>query len=211
VLMDCQMPVMDGYTAATILRRRDALRELPIIAMTANAMVGDREKALAAGMNDQIGKPIKVDEMFATLVRWIRPADPDGSAGSAAAPTDPLGSFPGIDVSTWRNSGLGDAGLYWRLLAMFLQGQHDFPAPFDAALAAGDLPTVRRLAHNLKSICATLGAHGVEGAAAALEAACHAGAETTRLHALLDDVAQQLHPVLDGLRLWRASRQPGVP
>jgi CheY-like chemotaxis protein len=73
VLMDCQMPVLDGYEATAILRREPALRGLPIIAMTANAMVGDRDKALAAGMDDHIGKPIKVAEMFATLSRWISP------------------------------------------------------------------------------------------------------------------------------------------
>jgi CheY-like chemotaxis protein len=86
VLMDCQMPVMDGYVATGLLRQQPRWRDLPVIAMTANAMVGDREKVLAAGMNDHIAKPIKVDELFATLSRWIRPAprrvDPD-AAGTA--------------------------------------------------------------------------------------------------------------------------------
>jgi PAS domain S-box-containing protein len=78
VLMDCQMPVMDGYEATLALRRQPAQRSLPIIAMTANAMVGDRDAALAAGMNDHIAKPINVEEMFATLARWVRtePARP---------------------------------------------------------------------------------------------------------------------------------------
>jgi PAS domain S-box-containing protein len=205
VLMDCQMPVIDGYAATAALRRNERLRRLPIIAMTANTMVGDREKALAAGMNDQIGKPIKVDEMFATLVRWIRPEEPT-HPGVAAAAQDELGSFPGIDVATWRNSGLGDAKLYWRLLEMFLQQQHDFPLPFEAALAAGDIPSMRRHAHNLKSTAATLGAHGVERAAAALESACVAGAQAARLQPLLHELAQQLVPVLEGLRRWHAAR-----
>jgi PAS domain S-box-containing protein len=74
VLMDCQMPVMDGYAATRALRRQPQRQSLPIIAMTANAMVGDRDAALAAGMNDHIAKPINVDEMFATLARWISPA-----------------------------------------------------------------------------------------------------------------------------------------
>ena len=195
---------MDGYTATALARRQDKLRTLPIIAMTANAMVGDRDKALAAGMNDQIGKPIRIDEMFATLVRWIRPPDA-GDAGSSSPSADPLGSFPGIDVSTWRDSGMGDAELYWRLLRMYLQGQHDFPAPFEAALASGDVTTMRRLAHNLKSVSGTLGAHGVERAAMALENACAAGEPAGRLQSLLDDLARQLHPVLDGLRRWSAT------
>jgi CheY-like chemotaxis protein len=74
VLMDCQMPVMDGYAATRELRSDPKWRDLPIIAMTANAMVGDREKVLEAGMNDHIAKPIDVTEMFATLARWVPPA-----------------------------------------------------------------------------------------------------------------------------------------
>jgi PAS domain S-box-containing protein len=74
VLMDCQMPVMDGYAATRALRRHPLRQSLPVIAMTANAMVGDRDVALAAGMNDHIAKPINVDEMFATLARWVSPA-----------------------------------------------------------------------------------------------------------------------------------------
>lgn len=71
VLMDCQMPVMDGYTATRTLRQEMSLQDLPVIAMTANAMSGDREAALAAGMNDHITKPIVIDEMLATLARWV--------------------------------------------------------------------------------------------------------------------------------------------
>jgi len=73
VLMDCQMPEMDGFTATRELRKQPGLHDLPVIALTASAMVGDREKALAAGMNDHIAKPIIIDEMFATLARWIVP------------------------------------------------------------------------------------------------------------------------------------------
>ena len=76
VLMDCQMPVLDGYEATRRLRRQPEWQDLPVIAMTANALVGDREKALAAGMNDHIVKPIVVDEMYGTLARWVRPATP---------------------------------------------------------------------------------------------------------------------------------------
>jgi CheY-like chemotaxis protein len=73
--MDCQMPVMDGYAATRALRRRPQCRTLPVIAMTANAMVGDRDAALAAGMDDHIAKPINIDEMYATLARWVRPKE----------------------------------------------------------------------------------------------------------------------------------------
>jgi CheY-like chemotaxis protein len=73
VLMDCQMPVMDGYAATRQIRRDPAFKDLPIIAMTANAMAGDREKVLEAGMWDHIAKPLNVGEMFATIAKWIKP------------------------------------------------------------------------------------------------------------------------------------------
>jgi CheY-like chemotaxis protein len=71
VLMDCQMPVMDGYEATRKIREQEKFKNLPIIAMTANAMVGDRERALDAGMNDHIAKPIEPDEMYKTMAKWI--------------------------------------------------------------------------------------------------------------------------------------------
>jgi signal transduction histidine kinase/CheY-like chemotaxis protein len=84
VLMDIQMPVMDGYSATREIRRQDRLKDLPIIAMTANAMVGDREKVIKAGMNDHIAKPINVREMFTTMAKWITP----GAAASGPEPSD---------------------------------------------------------------------------------------------------------------------------
>jgi CheY-like chemotaxis protein len=74
--MDCQRPDMDGYEATRQIRQHPMWRDLPVIAMTANALISDREKVLAAGMNDHIAKPLNIDEMFATLARWIHPLGP---------------------------------------------------------------------------------------------------------------------------------------
>ncbi len=92
VLMDCQMPVMDGYTATRRLREQPRFRDLPVIAMTANAMAGDREKVLAAGMNDHIPKPINVEQMLKTMARWIKPAAP---RLVQASPVSPLSTQTG--------------------------------------------------------------------------------------------------------------------
>ena len=73
VLMDCQMPVMDGYEATRQIRKQEKFKDMPVIAMTANAMKGDREKVLAVGMNDHIPKPFKLDDMYATMAKWIKP------------------------------------------------------------------------------------------------------------------------------------------
>ena len=80
VLMDCQMPVMDGYAATQALRRQPQWRDLPVIAMTANAMVGDREKALAAGMNDHVAKPVDPADLYTVLMRWLPARSFSGSA-----------------------------------------------------------------------------------------------------------------------------------
>ncbi|HKX41647.1 MAG TPA: response regulator [Burkholderiaceae bacterium] len=205
VLMDCQMPVMDGYAATRALRRQPHLETLPVIAMTANAMVGDREKVLAAGMNDHIAKPIKVDEAFATIARWVRPAVRDVPVPSFAGntgqqPPDPLAELPGIDVQSGLDGLNGNRELYAHLLCMFRDSEGDFPARFGAALAAGDAAAAKRMAHDLKSMAGSLAMHEMQQAATALEEACTNGAEQARIAALAQGVAQLLEPVIVGLR-----------
>ena len=156
--------------------------------MTANAMVGDREKVLAAGMNDHIAKPINVTEMFATLARWVRP-----DVASASR------SFPGIESASALSGMMGDERLYRRLLGMFREREAGFAARFGAACAARDMLTATRLAHDLKSECSTLGAMAVREAAEALEEACASGAPSEEIDALLAAVIGHLDPVIAGL------------
>jgi len=188
VLMDCQMPVMDGYAATRELRGDPTWRDLPIIAMTANAMVGDREKVLAAGMNDHIAKPINVAEMFATLARWVRP-EASTSKG-----------FPGIESAAALAGLMGDEQLYRRLLYMFRDREVSFAARFSAARAAHDMLTATRLAHDLKSVSDTLGATAVREAAEVLEHACANGAGSADIDTLFVAVIEHLDPVIAGLR-----------
>ena len=82
--MDVQMPVMDGYAATREIRRQPRFNSLPVIAVTANAMVGDRQKSLDAGMNDHITKPIDIDEALAVMAKWIRPASQSNQTGRPA-------------------------------------------------------------------------------------------------------------------------------
>jgi signal transduction histidine kinase/CheY-like chemotaxis protein len=190
VLMDCQMPVMDGYAATRALRERPGLQDLPVIAMTANAMAGEREKVLAAGMNDHVAKPIDVDELFATLVRWVRPPE---------APAAP----PGLD----RQAGLaalnGNEALYRRLLGKFRQHEADFEARLRDARARGDAESAIRCAHDLKSVAGTLGMPGLQRAAQALEAALvvvhEQAAGEAAIEPLLQDVMRQLEPLMRAL------------
>jgi signal transduction histidine kinase/CheY-like chemotaxis protein/HPt (histidine-containing phosphotransfer) domain-containing protein len=194
VLMDCQMPVMDGYAATRALRQRPRWRDLPVIAMTANAMVGDREKVLAAGMNDHISKPIKVEEMFATLSRWLpHRAPPDAPPLDTAAACAALG---------------GDEALYRRLARMFVRRESAFVANFGAARAARDAVGMARLAHDLKSEAGTLGATTLAGSAAELEATCTRDGPAHDVDALLGRVAAQLAPVLSTLEAMTAEATP---
>ena len=210
VLMDCQMPVMDGYAATRALRQQPQWRDLPVIAMTANAMVGDRDKALAAGMNDHIAKPIKVQNLFATLARWVRPAsaaagDANGSAGGVRA-GDPFDLFdlPGVDVRAGIASLMGDEGLYRRLLRMFRDQEADFLARFQAVRAAGEAEAATRLAHDLKSASGSLGMHALRQVAQALEQACADAAPDPEIDALAQRVATELDPVIASLRTLEA-------
>ncbi|MBF0255481.1 MAG: response regulator [Gammaproteobacteria bacterium] len=207
VLMDCQMPVMDGYAATRAIRLQARFSKLPIIAMTANAMAGDKERVLAAGMNDHIAKPLNLNQMFATLSHWIRPAHPapviaQDLAEADEAPDQPaLPELAGVD----RQLGLAICGqsarLYRRMLLRFLHSEADFAQRFASALQGNDLSSAERAAHTLKGLAGNLGATALQQAAQALEAACRTG-EIGQCQQMLAPVQDQLAPLLQGLEAW---------
>jgi CheY-like chemotaxis protein len=203
VLMDCQMPVLDGYAATRELRRQARWHALPVIAMTANAMVGDRDRAIAAGMDDHIAKPIRIEEMFSTLARWIRPAaggvDAPGAA-QAEAGRDPLASVAGIDCRAGVAAMMGDDALYRHLLRMFCDREIDFAQRFQAARDNGAAAAAMRMAHDLKSVSGSLAVVAVHEAAADLERACMAGADDAAIAPLVRTVDGRLGPVIAQLR-----------
>ncbi|MCW5667896.1 MAG: response regulator [Piscinibacter sp.] len=189
VLMDCQMPVMDGYAATRALRQDPRWRELPVIAMTANAMAGDREAVLAAGMNDHVAKPIRVDELFGALARWV-------PARGAA----PAGRWPGIDSAGALDLLGGNEALHRRLLGMFALREADFVARFRAAHGGPDASDAVRLAHDLRGVAATLGAAELAEAAGALEQASLHDATPAEIDARLALVSRRLDPLVAALR-----------
>jgi signal transduction histidine kinase/DNA-binding response OmpR family regulator/HPt (histidine-containing phosphotransfer) domain-containing protein/tetratricopeptide (TPR) repeat protein len=199
VLMDCQMPVMDGYAATKALRERPSLRTLPVIAMTANAMVGDREAVLAAGMNDHIAKPIDVAEMFATLAKWVRPTMSRTSDNDSGRAHDPF-KLNGVDTPCGLANTGGNDAFYRRMLGLFREQEADFVQRFRAARAEGDVDAAMRAAHDLKSEAGTLGMHGLEQSAAALERGCLQGARDADVDSMVHEVASKLDEVIGELR-----------
>lgn len=210
VLMDMQMPVMDGIEATRIIRSESRFQSLPIIAMTANAMASDRTLCLDAGMNDHIAKPIDPDQLFGVLLRWIRRADGDGRAarGAAAAPpagghaSDPELVVPGIDVPSGLRRTGGNRKRYVALLRKFAEQQAETVAIMQAALSAADPATAERAAHSLKGAAGTLGAGMLAEAAARAETAIKSGRgidEAVRSLSLsLDPVLAELRAALPG-------------
>jgi signal transduction histidine kinase/DNA-binding response OmpR family regulator/HPt (histidine-containing phosphotransfer) domain-containing protein/CHASE3 domain sensor protein len=208
VLMDCQMPIMDGYAATRALRRQPSLRSLPVIAMTANAMVGDRDAVLAAGMNDHIAKPIVVDEMFATLARWVKPTMPEVAGDDDVSRTHTLLAPIGIDTRLGMANTGGDDQFYRRMLGLFREQEADFVQRFRAARAEGDAEAAIRAAHDLKSEAGTLGIHGLEQCAATLERACVEGARDAEVDSIVREVSGKLDEVIGELRSLETTRAP---
>jgi len=176
VLMDYQMPVMDGLAATRELRADPALAGLPIVAMTASAMTEDRDSCLAAGMNDYVTKPIDPEALFATIRRFYSnplPA-PGESAGPEPAPPRAEPEAPairGLDTAGALRRVMGNVPLFLDLLDRFGRGQGDAPERCRAALESGDRKTAERVAHTLKGASGNIGATEVQAAAAMLEAA----------------------------------------
>jgi signal transduction histidine kinase/DNA-binding response OmpR family regulator/HPt (histidine-containing phosphotransfer) domain-containing protein len=187
VLMDMQMPVMDGITATKAIRSHPQFRALPIIAMTANVMAADREKCIEAGMNDHVSKPIDPEELFAALLRWIKPRDgsipvKESSSPVTSLPPPPQApesaplEIPGIDTkSALRRTG-GNRKRYESLLLKFADPSAGSVQDIRAALAAGDTSTAARAAHSLKGAAANLGATPLAEVAAKVETALTRGA-----------------------------------
>jgi signal transduction histidine kinase/CheY-like chemotaxis protein len=211
VLMDMQMPVMDGIAATRAIRSNPQLRSLPIIAMTANVMAHDIEQCVEAGMNDHVAKPIDPDALFNALLRWIKPRNTESLSNEASPPvanqpappvppdSDPL-EIRGIDVkSALRRIG-GNRKRYESLLRKFAEPSAGAVEGIRAALAAGDTSTAARAAHSMKGAAANLGAGALAEVAARTETAITTGngvsATLESLAVSFNDVAEAINSAL---------------
>jgi len=190
VVMDIQMPVMDGISATRAIRDL-GFSDLPIIAMTANALPSDHAECLAAGMNDHLAKPIDPDALASALLRCTRPA------AAAAGPDAIPAGIPGLDGQAGLKRMRGKRALYLGILRDFAWGHDGAAEEIKAALAAGDRSAARRLAHSLKGVAGTVGATELATCAAAVEQAVLSGGDADQA---IDRLSGVLSPLLDGLR-----------
>ncbi|USD32270.1 MULTISPECIES: response regulator [Vibrio] len=157
ILMDCQMPVMDGYEATEFIRQKLDDPHIPIIAMTANVMERDKEKAKKAGMNDIIAKPIDVGAMFSTLAKWITPKHPQQLVMAKGQPTKQVPDITGLDITSGLTRASGNADLYIRLILRFASTYAD-PKAVEIAISDADSTTRQRNIHSLKGVAGNIGA-----------------------------------------------------
>jgi|GEM_PF-1106518 len=198
VLMDIQMPGRDGYETTVQIRTdaRYTFELLPVIAMTANVMAGDREKALQAGMNDYVSKPVSIAEIARVMLRWVKPLPVD-----TTAPTFSIGKpevapelHASLAVLDWDGALLrlgGNLAFYLRILKLFREGHVHTADAILAALQINDLVLARRLAHTLKGVAGQIGAEALQEAAKELEMAIGEG-RTADYDPLLANVEKKL-------------------
>ena len=219
VLMDMQMPVMDGVDATRAIRRERDSAALPILAMTANAADADRRRCSEAGMDDHISKPIDPPALFATLRDWLARQAARGPlpgvgelvaaapARSAATPqavapkpvaepsapgTADLSGIEGVDAALGLQRAAGKAALFEQMLRTYAGDQRDVVPQLQAALTAGDIATAERLAHTLKGSSGSIGAVALQAQASSIETLCRSGVDASAMLPLLAPLGEQL-------------------
>ncbi len=234
VLMDMQMPVMDGVQASQEIRKIPQFADVPIVAMTANAMQGDRDRCIAAGMNDFVVKPIEPELLWRALAQWTRPRSglgedapatttgiraerrkpkPDRRMDRRAGDSQSTGiphHIAGLDTRRGLHHVMGKADLYLSLLQKFFKGQQAGLQPIAQAIAQADFATAELLAHTLKGVAANIGAHELHLEMDRLESALRERQSQQQLMTLLDAPAATLAQLLSDLQASLPATPPAV-
>ncbi len=206
ILMDCQMPVMDGFEASRAIRAQAKFADLPILAMTANATIEAMEKCLAAGMNEHIGKPIDVNQMFTTMARWIKPKVGASNSVNVSIGVEPITAniqpantelpiIPQLDLKQATQRMGGNIPLIRKLIIRFAQTQADAMARITLAMRAKDMPTAIREAHTTKGLAGNIGATQLLALSTAVETALK-NDDMATLPAALEAMQQELGIVI---------------
>ena len=208
VLMDMQMPVMDGVTAAREIRKDARFKDLPVVAMTANAMQSDRDRCVAAGMNDHVAKPIEPEDLWKALLKWIHFARPGRAAATPTTPSAPampprVEDLPppieGLDMANGLRRVIGHKPLYLSMLRKFAAGQKTATAEIHKALVTMDWETAERLIHTLKGVSGNIGATVVQTRAETVETAIRSRQSRGAVEGPLEDLAGPLQMLIQHL------------
>ena len=206
ILMDLQMPKMDGLTATREIRKGLSRPDLPILAMTANALASDREDCLSAGMNDYIVKPIKPATLYGTLLRWLRPdVDANGAHKQMMvykpAISEKLTDLPhleGVDTQVGLGSVNGDWKLYTKLLNNFYSRHQGIKEEIQRELELGRQDVAQRLVHTIKGVSGTIGAKKLSEISAQLEFAIKKGS-SDQIPKLMESFTHELGRIMTAL------------
>ena len=206
VFMDLQMPDMDGFTATRHIRAQPRLQGVPIIAMTAHALVEERQRCLDAGMNDHVSKPIDPDALFATLARWVK-SRKEPLSGTEARPARPrpasvvIPEIDGVDVRDGLKRAAGNRRLYRDLLIQFAKDLLDAGAQIAAALESGDPTQAAHIAHTVKGVAGNMSIRKIYSSANKLEKAIRErdSAVPKLLSAFTSVVKHQVHAIQHAL------------
>jgi CheY-like chemotaxis protein len=210
VLMDLQMPEMDGHQATAYLRKDPRFDALPIIAMTAHATTEERDRCLANGMNGHLSKPIEPAVLFATLGRLhksAQPPAPSRAPGVAAA----IPAIAGLDAVAGLARVAGNEKLYRKLLRQFAEQHSAAAAEISTAVAQGKVADAERLAHTVRGVAGNLGASAVQAAAGEVEKLIREKPLSERLAPALARLAGELEPLLAQLRIQLPADPPAAP
>ncbi len=203
VLMDIQMPVMDGIAATVAIRKIPSCKDLPIIAMTAEAMIEDREKCLNAGMSDHIGKPVEPNRLRQILLKWIPPQQqPAPARVKEKQPSGNMvelpGTLSGIDLRTGLRRAADNRGLFLQILTLFYEEHAQDPRRIREALHNRDQEHALRISHTAKGVAGSIGATELFKAAGAVDKAIKERLDA-EIPSLLEEMERKLATVLKGL------------